>query len=261
MKINSTFVGVATAALAACTLSGLGPAQAADGSCEENIGHRISSPERYEPTGGNTVEIGLTGVTRTVSFHVHEGCTLEAGDQWSVHSAFFHAEGTYDGTAASLTDEVHLRVPRADSQVGFHRVVVTLEDFTGTENDTVDEAGLFLKRRTALRRFNVYQESPAPACGVRTGTTLHAKGRLIRASWTRHAYLPYQGRLVRLLFSAGHTAEHNLEDNILRSDLTGPRGWARFAFKPGFDANYLAHYGSDPHAGHADSLRDYVNCR
>ena len=129
---------------------------------------------------------------------------LEAGDQLVCLAApFFHAEGTYDGTAASLTDEVHLRVPRADSQVGFHRVVVTLEDFTGTENDTVDEAGLFLKRRTALRRFNVYQEFSAPACGVRTGTTLHAKGRLIRALWTRHAYLPYQGRLVRLLFPAG----------------------------------------------------------
>jgi hypothetical protein len=242
MHIHRSFVAAAVGALTACTLTGLGPADAATGSCEEQIGYRISSPDRFGDTGGNTVVIGLSAVTRTVTFQVHEPeCTLEVGDSWSVHTAYFHAAGTYDGTAASLRDEVRLRVPGANTAVGLHQAVVSLEDSTGTENDTIDEAGLYLKRRTALRKFNVYYESPTPACGVVKGTTLHAKGRLMRASWSRDAYLPYQDRRVQLLFSAGHTAEHNLEDNIITSDVTGTRGWARIAFKPAFDANYLAH--------------------
>lgn len=260
MRINRTLTGLAVGALAAGVLTGLGSAEAATGSCEENVGFRISSPDRYGDTGGTTIVIGLSAVTRTVSFHVHEGCELEVDDHWSVDSAYFHAAGTYDGTATSLTDSVRVRVPRSDSAVGLRAAVVRLDDATGTDNDTVSESGVFLKRRTQLRRFNVYIESPAPRCGVRTGTTLTAKGRLIRASWTAKAYRPYPNATVRLLFSAGNTAEHNLEDNIIRTDVTGPRGWGVFRFKPAFDARYLAHFGGNRSSGHTDSRWDHVNC-
>ena len=204
--------------------------------------------------------MGLTGATRTVTFYVNEGCELEVGDRWSAVSAYFAARGTYDGTAASLTDPVQVDRPRSDSEVGFHAVTVTLDDVTGSDNDTVVETGFYLKRRTQWRRFNVFPESPTPACGVMTGTVLRARGRVMRASWTSNAYRPYPDRRVRLLTSAAHTVEHDVASTIAR-DRTGSRGWAHFTFRPPYDANYLAHYAGNRRAGHADSGRDYVNCQ
>lgn len=264
MRIKKTLIGLAGAgALTAGMLTGSGPAQAATGACDEGVlGFRISSPAGYRQTGGNTVVIGLTAPARTVTFTAADGsgCTFEAGDHWSVDSGYFKAKGTYDGTAASLTDSVHVDVPDSNREVGFHRVVVTLDDATGSENDIVDTTGLYLKRRTLWRNFNVYDESPTPACGATTGTTLHGKGQLFRASWTRNAYRPYQDRQVRMLSSPGHTAGHEL-DGAVDSDVTNSNGRAYFSFKPRYDATYVAHYGGNRYAGHSDSGRDYVNCR
>jgi hypothetical protein len=237
--ITRSIVLAGAGAVTAGLLTGPGAAQAATGFCDEGtIGYAISSPAAYGETGGTTVVIGLTAPTRTVTFRVGEDCTLEAGDRWSVESAYFRAEGTYDGTAGSLTDAVRVAVPGSDGEAGAHPVVVTLEDITGSDNDIVDSAGLFLKRRTAWRDFNAYPESPTPRCGITTGTLLHARGQLVRASWTSDAYL----------------------EDTRDTGVTDSRGWAVFAFRPPYDANYLAHYGGNSVAGHSDSTRDYVDC-
>ncbi len=263
MTISKALLGVAGAgALTAGILTGPVPAEAATGACDEGtLGYRISSPASYQETGGKTVVIGLTAPARTVTFTAADGsgCTFEVGDHWSVDSAYFQAQGTYDGTAASLTDSVHVDVPDSDGEVGYHQVVVRLDDVTGNDNDIVDTTILYLKRRTEWRNFNVYYESPTPACGVITGTTLHGKGQLVRASWTRNAYGPYSDRHVRLLSSPGHTAGHDLEGTV-DTDVTNSNGWAYFGFKPRYDATYFAHYGGNSYAGHSDSSRDYVNC-
>jgi hypothetical protein len=259
---------VGAGALTAGMLTDLGVAQAATGACEDNIGYRISSPAGYRESGGNTVVIGLTAPARTVTFFAGEGsgCEFETGDRWSVDSRYFHAGGTYDGTPASLTERVRVAVPDSNSEAGSHQAVVTLDDVTGSDNDISGTQGLTLKRRTVWRHFNVYHESPTPGCGVNSGSTLHAKGQLFRASWTRNTYRPYQHRHTRLLIhpgtgpvSPGHTTD-DLNDITVGTDVTGGKGWARFAFKPPYGARYLAHYGGNSRAAHFDSSRDFVNC-
>jgi hypothetical protein len=269
MAYTNKLIGlVGAGALAAGMLTGPGSAQAATGACEDNIGYRISSPAGYRETGGNTVVIGLTAPARTVTFFAGEGsgCVFEPGDHWSVTSPYFHAQGTYDGTPGSLTDSVHVKVPASNSEAGVHLAVVTLDDVTGSDNDTQGTQGLYLKRRTIWRDFNVFRELPTPACGTVTGSTLHAEGQLFRASWTRDTYRPYKHRHVRLLVhpgsgpvAPGHTAD-DTADITVDTDVTGAKGWARFAFKPPYDAKYFAHYGGNSHAGHSDSSLDFVNC-
>lgn len=269
MTIHRTLIAFfGVGALAAGMLTGLTPAQAATGDCEDNIGYRINAPAKHRETGGNTVIIGLTAPARTVTFYAGEGsvCEFETGDHWTVHSAYFHAEGTYDGTAASLTDEVRVAVPDSNSEAGDQLVVVTLDDVSGSDNDTSGTQALFLKRRTVWRHFNVHDESPTPACGTVNGSTLHAEGQLFRASWTQSDYRPYRGRATRLLINPGngpiapgHTAD-DIEDITVDIDVTGAKGWARFSFKPPFDATYYAHYGANQTAGHSDSSKDFVNC-
>jgi hypothetical protein len=259
---------VGAGVLAGGSLTGISAAQAATGDCEDNIGYRISSPAKYRETGGNAVVIGLHAPARTVTFVVGEGsgCELETGDHWSATSAYFHAEGTYDGTAASLADRVHVKVPHSNSEAGTQLVTVTLDDITGTDNDTSGTQALFLKRRTVWRNFNVFPESPTPACGGNNGTTVHAEGQLFRVGWTAKTYRPYKHRNVRLLFNPGsgpvapgHTAD-DTEDITIATDATGGKGWARFAFKPPFDAKYFAHYGGNRKKGHSDSSPDFLNC-
>jgi hypothetical protein len=268
-KAKKTLIGlVGAGVMAGGSLTGIVAAQAATGNCDENIGYRISSPAKYRETGGNTVVIGLSALKRTVTFHVVDGsgCVLEPGDHWSADSAYFHAAGTYDGTVDSLSDLVSVKVPESNSAAGTHLVTVTLVDVTGTDNDTTGEQALFLKRRTVWRNFNVFPESPTPACGVLTGTTLHAKGQLFRAGWTGDKYRPYKHRKARLLISPGngpiapgHTADDTVDITVAKN-VTGANGWARFTFKPPFDATYFAHYGGNHHAGHSDSKPDFVNC-
>jgi hypothetical protein len=268
-RTRKTLIGlVGAGVMAGGSLTGIGAAQAATGDCEDNIGYRISSPAKYGSTGGNTVVIGLSSPARTVTFVANDGsgCEFETGDHWSADSAYFHAEGTYDGTADSLTDRVRVKVPKSNSAAGTHLVTVTLDDATGTENDTSGEQSLFLKRRTVWRNFNAYHESPTPACGVLDGTTLHAKGQLFRAGWTGQTYRPAKHRQVRLLINPGngpvapgHTADDTV-DITIATDSTDANGWARFTFKPPFDAKYFAHYGGTAKAGHSDSKKDFVNC-
>jgi hypothetical protein len=268
-RTEKTLIGlVGAGVLAAGSLTAIGAAQAATGSCEDNIGYRISSPAKNGQTGGNTVFIGLSAPARTITFVAGEGsgCVLEVGDHWSADSAYFHAAGTYDGTAVSLTDRVHVKVPDSNSEAGTHLVTVTLDDVTGSENDTSGTQSLFLKRRTVWRSFNVFHESPTPRCGVISGTTLHAKGQLFRAGWTGNTYRPYRHRQVRLLINPGsgpiapgHTGD-DTEDITIATDATNADGWAQFAFKPPFDATYFAHYGGNGHGGHSDSTTDFVNC-
>jgi hypothetical protein len=253
---------LATGALVAgvTLLLPLSPAQAASTGCEENIGYEISSPPVYGETGFTAVVVGLTAVTRTVTFSPGEGCSLDVGDTWAVRTPYFTAGGTYDGSPASLAAPVRVGVPRSDRAAGAHPAVVTLTDSTGGGNDVTAEAGITLKRRTALRRFDVWRESPTPRCGGVQGTVLHARSRLVRASWTRRDYGPFAGRPVALFFSPGHSAEHNLEDDVLVTRRTGPRGWAVFSFRPGFDATYQTHHGATGASSHADSARDFVHC-
>jgi len=268
-KTKRTLIGlVGAGVMAGGSLTGVGAAAAATGDCEDNIGYRISSPAKFRETGGNTVVIGLSALTRTVTFHATDGsgCVLEAGDKWSADSAYFHASGTYDGTPGSLTDIVRVKVPDSNSEAGTHLVTVTLDDFTGTDSDTSGTQALFLKRRTVWRDFNVLPESPTPSCGVLDGTTLRAEGQLVRAGWTGNKYRPYKHRQVRLLFNAGsgpvapgHTADDTV-DITIATDATNANGWARFTLKPPFDANYWAHYGGNSKAGHSDSRLDFVNC-
>jgi hypothetical protein len=236
------------------------PARAASTGCEENIGYEFSSPLSYGETGFTSVVVGLRAVTRTVTFSPGEGCVLDVGDAWAVGTPYFTAGGTYDGSPASLTAPVRVGVPRSDRAAGAHPAVVTLTDSNGAGNDVTAEAGITLKRRTALRRFDVWRESPAPRCGVVSGTLLHARARLVRASWTRRDYGPLPGREVALLGSPGHTAEHDLENGVVATRRTGPHGWAVFAFRPGFDATYEAHRGATGTSSHADSGRDFVDC-
>jgi hypothetical protein len=269
MVFKNRLIGlVGASGLAAGMLTGTGTAHAATGDCEDNIGYRINAPAGNLETGGNTVVIGLSAPERTVTFYAGEGsgCEFEPGDQWSVDSSYFHASGTYDGTPVSLTDLVHVRVPASNSEAGAHLAVVALDDATGSDNDTSGTQGLYLKRRTAWKNFNVYHESPTPSCGVMSGSTLHAKGQLVRASWTKDAYRPYKHRNVRLLIhpgsgpvAPGHTAD-DIEDITIDLDVTGAKGWARFAFKPPYDATYFGHRGATSVAGHSDSGLDFVNC-
>jgi hypothetical protein len=276
-RTKKTLIGlVGAGVMAGGTLTGIGAAQAATGDCKgRNIGFRISSPAKYRETDGRTVVIGLSAPMRTVTFvAVGSGCVLEIGDHWSAsggaHSKYFYAEGTYDGTADSLTDRVRVKVPKSSYQATTHRVTLTLDDITGTDNDTSTvtsgERSLKLKRRTVWRSFNVFPESPTPACGSLTGTTLHAEGQLFRASWTGHAYHPYKDRKVRLLsnpdngpIAPGHSAD-DTGDTTIAKDITNANGWARFTVKPPFDATYFAHYGGNRRAGNSDSAADFVNC-
>jgi hypothetical protein len=268
-RIKAAMIGlVGAGVLAAGSLTGVGATQAATGNCEENISYRISSPAKYRESGGTTVVIGLSPLHRTVTFRVipDSGCVLEPGDHWSANSAYFHAAGTYDGTAASLTDPVSVSVPHSNSAAGTHPVTVTLDDSTGADNDTSETQALFVKRRTVWRDFNVFPESPTPTCGVINGTTVHAKGQLFRVAWTAKRYRPYPDRHVRLLFNPGngpvapgHTADDTV-DITIATDVTGGNGWARFTFKTAFDAKYFAHFGGNKHNGHSDSRLDFVNC-
>jgi hypothetical protein len=274
-RTKQTLIGlVGAGVMAGGSLTGIGAAQAATGDCEHNIDYRISSPAKFRVTANtHTIVIGLSAPMRTVTFVANDGsgCVLETGDHWSAsggaHSKYFHAEGTYDGTADSLTDRVRVKVPKSSLEAaGTHRVTVTLDDITGTDNDTSRERSLYLRRRTVWRSFNVFPESPTPACGSLTGTTLQAEGQLFHASWTGHAYRPYKDRKVRLLFNPGngpiapgHTADDTV-DITIANDITNADGWARFTFKPPFDATYFAHFGGNHHAGHSDSAADFVNC-
>jgi hypothetical protein len=261
MEVTSRIAGFATAgALVASAALASGPVHAASTGCEENVGYEISSPSAYGETGFTAVVVGLRPVTRTVTFSPGEGCALDVGDGWAVGTAYFTATGTYDGSPASLTAPVRIGVPRRDRAAGPHPAVLTLTDGTGAGGDVTVDAGVVLKRRTELRRFDVWRESPAPRCGVVTGTLLHARSRLLRASWTRREYVPFAHRPVSLLFSPGHTAGHDLENDVLATSRTGPRGWARFSFRPGFDATYQAHHGANGTSSHADSGRDFVDC-
>jgi hypothetical protein len=249
-----------TGALVAGATLAVPPARAASSGCEENVGYEISSPSSYRETGFTSVVVGLRAVTRTVTFSPGEGCLLDVGDGWAVSTPYFTASGRYDGTVTSLSAPVRVAVPRSDRAAGPHPAVVTLTDVTAAGADVTVEAGIVLKRRTELRRFNVWRESPAPRCGVVRGTLLHARSRLVRASWTRRAYGPVGGRPVSLLFSPGHTDVHDLEDGVVATRRTGPRGWALFSFRPGFDATYEAHHGATGASSHADSRRDFVDC-
>ncbi len=268
MTFKKAFVGVVgTSALVGGMLTGTGPAQGATGDCEDNVGYRISERPVYRENGGNTLVIGLSRTTRTVTFRVVEesACELESGDKWSVHSPYFHAEGTYDGTAASLTDSVRVAVPNSDSEAGDGSATVTLEDVTGSDNDFSFAQALTLKRRTEWRNFNVFYESPVPKCRPLNGSSMGARGQLFRASWTADKYRPYAGRSVRLLrnpggpFGPGHTAD-DLADITIDTGVTDSQGWGRFVFNPPFDATYVAHYGGNGVSAHFDSAPDFVNC-
>ena len=197
---------------------------------------------------------------------------LEIGDHWSVFGGpnrtrnhAFLAEGTYDGTAASLTDRVRVKVPTSTySAAG--RVSMTLDDITGTDNDIISSRCLNIKRRTAWRDFNVFPESPTPACGSLTGTTLHAEARLFHVVWSANTYHQYKDRKVRLLFkpgngpiAPGHTAD-DTGDITIAKDVTNANGWARFTFKPQSAGTYFVHYGGNGRAGNSDSAVDFVNC-
>lgn len=240
----------ATAAVAAL-LVGTVSAGAATGSCDEGVlGYRISSPAAYQETGGHTVVVGLAPLDRTVAFHAAEdsGCVIEPGDPWSVTSPYFQASGTYDGTPASLTAAVAVAVPRSDADARRHEVGVALDG-------VVDSSSLFVKRRTRWEGFNVSPERPAPTCGA---TTMEARGRLLRVSWSAGAFRPYAGRTVHLLSSPGTTAEHELED--APAATTAADGWARWRVVPRYDATWTAHADPTGTAGHADSTRDSVDC-
>lgn len=240
----------ATAAVGA-VLAGSLPAGAATGSCDEGVlGYRISSPAAYQETGGHTVVVGLAPLDRTVAFHVAEdsGCVVEPGDRWSVTSPYFSASGTYDGSPVSLTAAVVVAVPRSDADARLHAVAVELDG-------VADTSSLFVKRRTRWEGFNVSPERPAPTCGA---TTTSARGRLLRASWSAGALLPYAGRTVHLMSSPGTTAGHDLEDATTAT--TAADGWARWRLVPRYDATWAAHADLTGTAGHADSTRDHVDC-
>src|SRR4051794_11463264 len=98
MKARTTLLGpVIALACSLGVLAGVGtPAQAAVGPCDEGvIGYRINSPGGLE-AGGHTVVIGLSSLTRTVTFTIAEGsgCVLDVGDRWSVSARYFKATGT-----------------------------------------------------------------------------------------------------------------------------------------------------------------------
>jgi HYR domain len=259
---------VGAAGLTAGLLAGMAPAQASTGACDEGVlSYRISSPAQYGELGGHAVVIGNSAPTRTVTFTASDGsgCSFEPGDRWSVDSHYFHAAGTYDGTAGSLQQAVTVSLPGSDLEVGTHEVTATLHDVSG--NTTISENSVTLKRRTNWRSLNVYPESPTPACGTVRGDTLHGKGQLMRASWSRKTYLPFRDRTVRLLdhpafqpVTPGHTAD-DIDDITVDLAVTDSQGWARFTFKPPFDAMYFAHYGGNSHNGHSDSTPpDLVDC-
>ena len=216
-----------TAAVAGSVL--VGPVSASTGSCDEGVlGYRISSPAAYQETGGHTVVVGLAPLQRTVTFSVTEGtaCVPEPGDPWSVASPYFRAGGTYEGTPASLTAPVVVAVPRSDAEARLHAVAVSLAG-------VADSSSLFVKRRTRWEGFDVAPEQPAPTCGA---TTLSARGRLLRVSWSAGTFRPYAGRTVHLLSSPGTTAEHEVEE--APTATTAADGWARWRVVPRYDATW-----------------------
>src|SRR3954452_17837408 len=155
MKARTTLLGLVTSlACSLGVLTGVGsPAQAAVGPCDEGvIGYRINSPGNLE-AGGHTVVIGLSVLTRTVTFTIADGsgCTLDVGDRWSVSARYFRASGTYDGTAASLAKKVQVSVPRSNSEAGGHPVPVTLDPVVG--GDVLYTLDLSVKRRTSWQSF------------------------------------------------------------------------------------------------------------
>ena len=236
------------------------PAGAATGACDEGVlGYRISSPKAYGETGGHAVVLGLSPVTRTLTFTAAEGsgCTFEPGDRWSVSSAWFRAEGTYDGTAASLTAVVSVPVPTSNAAARSHPVVVALDDVTGNDADVVDSADVRLLRRTLWSGFNVAPESPAPTCRT---TVLRAGGQLLRASWTAQAYRPFAGQPVALLRSAGRTVVHDLESEDLLPGATDSTGRVRWDVRPPADVTWSAHVPATSTSAHDDSRGDFVDC-
>jgi hypothetical protein len=272
-RTRKTLIGlVGAGVMAGSSLTGIGAAHAATGDCRP--GFRISSPAKYRDTSGRTVVIGLKAPMRTVTFVTRDGlgCVLEIGDHWSAsagpHSKYFLAEGTYDGTSESLTDRVRVKLPETNHQrtAGVH---MTLDDITGTDNDTRHvraPGGLIFKQRTEWRGFNVFPESPTPACGSLTGTTLHAKAQIFHASWSGHAYHQYKDHKVRLMFkpgngpiAPGHTAYDPGVITIAKA-VTNAHGWAHFSFKPPSAGTYFAHYGGNYWDGISDSAVDFVNC-
>lgn len=85
--MTTTRVLCATAAVCAL-LAGPPPAGAATGSCDEGVlGYGISAPAASRETGGHSVVVGLTALTRTVTRVADgSGCVVEPGDRWSVTS-------------------------------------------------------------------------------------------------------------------------------------------------------------------------------
>ena len=252
MRTTTTTAGLlAGAALAGGLLPP--PAGAATGSCDEGVlGYAISAPVADQETGGHAVVLGLEPVRRTVTFRVAEGtgCVVEPGDRWSVASAWFSAAGTYDGTAPSLTDRVLVALPQADAYAGVHPVVVTLDGVT-------DSNDVHVKRRTRWRAAGVGPEEPVPTCGV---TELRAKGLLERASWSAGTWQPFPGQTVALLWSAGQTWTHDLEQEDQRAATTDAAGRVRLVVRPPYDATWAFHLPAGPTWGHADARRDLVDC-
>lgn len=139
-------------------------------------------------------------------------------------------------------------MPRSDAEARLHAVAVVLDG-------VADTSSLFVTRRTRWEGFDVWPERPAPTCGA---TTLSARGRLLRVSWSAGAYRPYAGRTVQLLSSPGATPEHDVEEAPVAR--TASDGWARWRLVPRHDASWAAHADLTGTAGHADSTRDHVDC-
>lgn len=157
----------------------------------------------------------------------------------------------------SSTSRPMIRAPRSCTPRGCG---AALADVSGSDNDITETNTVLLKRRTEWRDFNVYYESPTPRCGAVSGTPLHGTGRIVRASWTGNAYLPYPGRQVRLVFSPGHAGGDDIADVTIDTTVTNSSGVAHFDFRPPGDRTYFAHYGGNSVAAHDDSSGDHVNC-
>lgn len=230
-KLLAGTAGVAaTFALAAL------PAQAVpvSSACADSAGNydwSISNPARYQ-AGPHEAVVGLSEAVRTVTITANAGC-LEVGDTWRVYNGYFSAEGTISATDAAAnkdSDVVHVEVPSSNSVAGDSipvKLKVNDEGSAAGSGYEIDQSSadhdLVLLRR-ALFKYKTQDNRINFAEPYDANQPIRSGGALIRASWSSHTYVGYEGRNVHIQWRAD-TAAATYDD--VQEVTTGTGGAVR----------------------------------
>lgn len=234
---------LALAAGALCFGALATPAQAltevAPGDCGDGAdwSWSVSNPARYG-AGDHEIVVGLSEAKRTVVIHTPAGCTFDEGDRWQVYSSAggFSADGVISASedgATSDSDSVSVEVPSSNSVAGDDLLVhlrVSDPDTPGWEVDKSSSVPRVTLLRRALFKYHSTDDRVNFSEPYTCGDVIKGSGQLVRASWSSHSYVGYEGRTVR--------AEYRVDPlpytgQFVDSDVTVAGGGLSFSFIAG----------------------------